>query len=146
MASRKTAPTFKEDITYKTWKNKLSMWTLVTNVPKKEQAIVVLLEALEGNQKAEKTASNLTATQLNVDGLKVLLDKLDIAFQAETTDDAYSAYTEFNNYKKGHSTSMNDYILEFENLYHKILEYDMKLPDTVLAFKLLDGAGLSEQQ
>ena len=41
---------------------------------------------------------------------------------------------------------MNDYILEFEHLNHKILEYDMKLPDTVLAFKLLDGAGLSEQQ
>ena len=128
MASRKTAlPKFKEDIAYKTWKNKLSMWTLVTNVPKKEQAIVVLLEALEGNQKAEKAVSNLTATQLNVDdGLKVLLDKLDIAFQAETTDDAYSAYTEFNNYKKGHSTSMNDdYILEFEYLNHKILEYDI---------------------
>ena len=136
MASRKTAPPkFKEDVAYKTWKNKLSMWTLVTNVPKKEQAIVVLHEALEGNQKAEKAVSDLTATQLNVDdGLKVLLDKLDTAFQAETTDDAYSAYTEFNNYKKGHNTSMNDYILEFEHLNHKILEYDMKLPDTVLAF------------
>ena len=101
------------------------MWTLVTNVPKKEQAIVVLLEALEGNQKAETAVSNLTATQLNVDdGLKVLLDKLDIAFHAETMDDAYSAYTELNNYKKGHSTSMNDYILEFEHLDHKILEYE----------------------
>ena len=120
----------------------------MTNVPKKEQAIVVLLEALEGIQKAEKAVSDLTATQLNVDdGLKVLLDKLDTAFQAETMDDVYSAYTEFSNHKKGHNTSMNDYILEFEHLNHKILEYDMKLPDTVLAFKLLDdGAGLSEQQ
>ena len=41
---------------------------------------------------------------------------------------------------------MNDYILELEHLNHKILEYDMKLPDTVPAFKLLDGAGLSDQQ
>ena len=41
---------------------------------------------------------------------------------------------------------MNDYILEFEHLNHKILEYDMKLPDTVLTFKLLDGAGFTEQQ
>ena len=120
------------------------MWTLVTNVPKKEQAIVVLLEE---NQKAEKAVSDLTATQLNVDdGLEVLLDKLDTAFQAEATDDTYSAYTEFNNYKKGHNTSMNDYILELEHLNHKILEYDMKLPVTVLAFKSLDGAGLCEQQ
>ena len=41
---------------------------------------------------------------------------------------------------------MNDYILESEQLNHKILEYDMKLPDTALAFKLLDDVGLSEQQ
>ena len=65
------------------------MWTLVTNVSKKEQAIIVLLEALERNQKAEKAVSDLTATQLNVDdGSKVLFDKFDTAFQAETTDDA----------------------------------------------------------
>ena len=85
----------------------------------------MLAEALEGNQKAEKAVSDITATQLNVDdGLKVLLDKLDTAsFQAETTD-AYSAYTELNNYKKGHNTSMNDYILEFEHLNHRILEYE----------------------
>ena len=46
------------------------------------------------NQKAEKAVSDLTVTQWNVDdGLKILLDKLDTAFQAETMDDAYSAYT-----------------------------------------------------
>ena len=41
---------------------------------------------------------------------------------------------------------MNDYILEFEHLCYKMAEHDMKLPDTILAFKLLDGAGLNETQ
>ena len=125
MASRKTAPPkFKA---YKTWKNKLC-GHLVTNVPKKEQAIVVLLEASEANQKAEKAVSDLTATQLNVDdGLEVLFDKLDTAFQAETTDDAYSTYTEFNNYKKHQNTSMNDYVLEFEHFTLKNLWCFLKL-------------------
>ena len=41
---------------------------------------------------------------------------------------------------------MNDYILEFEQLYCKMAEHEMKLPDTILAFKLLDGAGLNEAQ
>ena len=73
---------------------KQSTWTLVAKVPKKEQAIVVLREALEGNQKAEKAVFDSSATQLNIGGgLKVLRDELDTAFQAETTDDAYSAYT-----------------------------------------------------
>ena len=75
---------------------------------KEGTSYIVLLEALEGNQKAEKAVSDLTATQFNVDnGLKVLLAKRDTALQAETTDDAdsaYDAYTEFNKYKKGYST------------------------------------------
>ena len=74
--STKTAPPmFREDVAYKTWTNNPS----VTKVPKKEQAIVALLEALEGSQKAVKAVSDVTATQLNVDdGLKVLRNKLNI--------------------------------------------------------------------
>ena len=33
---------------------------------------------------------------------------------------------------------MNDYILEFENLNHEMSIYNMALPDTVLAFKILE--------
>ena len=33
---------------------------------------------------------------------------------------------------------MNDYIIEFENLNHLMENQNMKLPDKVLAFKLLD--------
>ena len=42
--------------------------------------------------------------------------------------------------------SMNDYILEYDHLYHRMTEHDMKLPDAVLAFKLLDGASLSQEE
>ena len=34
--------------------------------------------------------------------------------------------------------SMNDYILEFENLNHEMSIHNMALPDTVLAFKILE--------
>ena len=111
----------------------------------KEQAIVVLLEALDENVKAEKAVSELTASNLNVDtGLKLLLDKLGLAFKAEKVDDAYSAYSNFNVFVKKEEISMNDYILEFEHLYYKMAEHDMKLPDTILAFKL--RGGLNEAQ
>ena len=42
--------------------------------------------------------------------------------------------------------SMNDYIIEFEHRYFKTVQYDMKLPDIALAFKLLDGARLTDDQ
>ena len=41
---------------------------------------------------------------------------------------------------------MNDYTIEFENLNHLMENQNMKLPDKVLAFKLLDGATTSENQ
>ena len=41
---------------------------------------------------------------------------------------------------------MNDYIIEFENLNHLMENQNMKLPDKVLAFKLLDGTTISENQ
>ena len=39
---------------------------------------------------------------------------------------------------------MSDYIINFEQRYNKCKKYEMTLPDTVLAFKLLDNAGLSQ--
>ena len=57
-------------------------------------------------------------------------------------DEAYDAYSKFITFQKLDSVSMNDYIVEYEYLYYKIREHDMKLPDTILAFKLLDGANL----
>ena len=52
--SKKSPPKFKDGVSYVSWKNKIEMWALVTSIPKKEQAIVVLLEALDENVKAEK--------------------------------------------------------------------------------------------
>ena len=56
MASKKkTPPKFIEGMSYTTWWiNKIDMWNLVTSIESKEQGIVVLLDALEGNKKAEK--------------------------------------------------------------------------------------------
>ena len=103
--------------------------------------------ALDENIKADNAVSELTVSNLNVDtGLKLLLDKLDLTFKAEKVDYAYSANSNFNVFVKKEGLSMNDYILEFEHLYCKIAEHHMKLPDTILAFKLLDGAGLNEAQ
>ena len=53
-SKKKTPPRFNQDISYKSWKNKIEMWQLVTSIEKKEQGIIVLLEFLEGNSKAEK--------------------------------------------------------------------------------------------
>ena len=36
-----TPPTFKEGLSYKSWKNKINMWKLVSSIKKEQQAIIV---------------------------------------------------------------------------------------------------------
>ena len=74
MASKKqTPPVFADNMLYNMRKNKIEMWKLVTSVEAKEQGIVVLLDSLDGNAKAEKAVSELTAAELNVEnGLNLL--------------------------------------------------------------------------
>ena len=65
----------------------------MTSVEAKQQGIDVLLDSLDGNAKAEKDVSELTAAELNIENrLNLLLEKLE-----ETIDEAYNVYSFFVN-------------------------------------------------
>ncbi|CAC5407522.1 unnamed protein product [Mytilus coruscus] len=54
------------------------------------------------------------------------------------------SYTAFDKFHRESSIKMCDYIIEVEQKYNKCKKYDMALPDAILAFKLLDNAGLGQ--
>ena len=147
MSGRKLPlPIFSKDANYKVWKNKLDMWKIVCSIPQKEQGIIVLLQSIVDNKKAEKAASTLTADDLKRETrLDILIEELDNVFKDEIVEDTYGIYLKFSDPKKHPSMSMNDHILEFENLSHEMSIHKMALPDTVLAFKTL-GATINENQ
>ena len=63
------------------------MWKIITAIPKEQQAIIVPLESDEGNAKAEKAVSELTATSVyNENGMKLLTEKLDEVFESDKID------------------------------------------------------------
>lgn len=112
----------------------------VTELEKKKQALAVAL-SLTG--RARDAALEISADDLNKDdGMKTILDKLDSVFLKEEKDRQYDAYTEFDRITREHGIPMADYIIEFESKYNKLRNFGMTLPDAVLAFKLLDTAGL----
>ena len=81
--SKKTPPKFLlEGMSYKTWKNKTDMWKIVTAIPKEQQAIIALLESLEGNAIVEKAVPELTATDFNNENGKLQIEKLDRVFES----------------------------------------------------------------
>ena len=142
--SKKTLSKFHPNMSYKMWTNKLEMWQKVTTLPKSEQAILVLLEALDGNIKAEKAVENITVHDINnYNGINFLIEKLNYIFKSEKIDDAYVAYSKFIKFDKPEDLPMNEFLLESEHLYNKMKEHDMVLPNA-LTFKLLGSANLSE--
>ena len=76
--------------------------------------------------------------------MKLQIEKLDELFERDKIDQAYLVDSRFINFHKSDEMSMTDYIIEFEHLYHKMTNHKMPLLSTVLTFKLLDGAKLSE--
>ena len=81
-------------------------------------------------------------------GVTRLLAKLEEYFAKDTVDSAYEAYVKFEELKRQPTSSIADYILEFETAYQKIEKLEMKLLDSVQACRFLYGACLqtSERQ
>ena len=124
--------------------------TLVDNglwCRKKRTRKYCFITVVINNKKAEKAVSNLTSVELYTEnGFNLLLEKLHAAFQSEDVEDAYNIFLKFSYLKRHCDISMNDYIIEFENLNHLMENQNMKLLNKVLAFKSLDAAMISENQ
>ena len=100
-----------------------------------------MLDSSEGNVKAEKAVYELTATEdeqrmKTEDELDVLFQKLNKIFGSEKLDESYSIYSNFIKLQKVEGMSLNDFIIQYEHLHHKMTQDDKILPHTVAKFKL----------
>ena len=72
-AKRVAPPIFSNDVTHKFQKNRIEIWTVICGVPQNEQGILLLLQSLTGNKRAEKAVSTLTTADVHKEtGLKIL--------------------------------------------------------------------------
>ena len=137
----KNPPSLEKEKGYSQWKNEVQMWNLVTELDKKKRGLALAL-SLQG--KPREVALEINPASLNVDdGVEILIAELDKLFEKDKKDQTYSAYTAFDKYKR-ENMNMSEYIINFEQKYNKCKKFEMPLPDTVLAFKVLDNAGLSQ--
>ncbi|CAC5376985.1 unnamed protein product [Mytilus coruscus] len=140
--SYKSPPGLTKDKSYQQWKNEVKMWQLVTDLDKKKRGLALAL-SLQG--KPREVALEVGPSDLNVDeGVDKLIAELDKLFEKDKVDQAYVTYSIFDKFHRREDVSMSDYIIEFEQRYNKCKKYDMALPHTSLAVKLLDNVGLSQ--
>lgn len=78
--------------------------------------------------------------------MEKLIAQLDKVFLRDDKDKAYEAYKNFDAFERTENMKISDYILEFDKRYNKAKKYEMALPEAILAFKIMDNAGLSSQE
>ena len=127
---------------YETWKKDIQIWSRLTDIEKKKQALAVHL-SLSG--RARQATSELKIDQLESDnGLKTLLEKLDRIFMQDENWKCFNAYLDFENLRKSSDQSVDEFLSEFDLKHYKLKECGVTLPDAIIACRLIKSCNLSE--
>ena len=146
MPNYKQPPIFK-DKPYEQYIEELKGWTYITELEKSKQAIAVALSFLQNDSThmRDKVFSEIKVDELKEDdGMDKLIKFMDNIYKKDLTS-AYEYYTTFHSFKRSPHETIENYISEFKRLYNQTKKYLMELPQSVLAFKLLDGSLLDNK-
>ena len=137
-------PEFMESMSWTDYKKEVKNWQALTTLKPEQQGPCLYL-SLKG--KAREAALELDLEAINgKDGIQLTLERLDALFLEDKTQTAYLAYQTFENFKRPSEMLMKDYLVKFEQLYTKIKDHQMILPDDVLAYRVLNSANLTTDQ
>ena len=127
---------------YRTWKKEIKIWELVTSLDKTKRALMVFL-SLEG--KVREAVLELDTVVLNSeDGMKKLYEKQDTLFLEDVNQSAFRAYETFENYQRLPGTSLEDFLIEFSRLVAKLKDFNILLPEPILAFRALKSVYITK--
>ena len=77
--------------------------------------------------------------------VEILIEELDKLYLKDSQYSAYEAYEQFEKFCRPKSMNISNYIIEFNIRFNKIKNFNMTLPDGVLAYKFLNNPNISEQ-
>ncbi len=133
---------------YDRYVQEIAYWKIVSKIDKKEQAVMLAYELPDSDPSGirDKMLNELPLDKLNCeDGVANYIAYMDKIFKKDEQTQSYEFYVEFDTYKRRSDQKVTDFLMEFDKLYNMAAKRDMKLPATVLVFKLLDSAMLSKQ-
>ena len=139
----KTPPLLTDDVNYQDWRTDLEVWEMLTELGAKKKGPALYL-SLEG--KARDCLRELTPAVIGGDqGFKLICEKLDAVYLENIHYRTFNAFQNFYRYKRPAGTSIKDFFIEYETLYHKLDQYKMHLPEGVQAFFVLTAANVDEE-
>ena len=137
-------PIFSKEKSYDVWQVEIKAWQKVTTVEENKQALAIALALPEGSEVRTRVFEETgPIDELNsADGVKKLLERLDKWYKKDNLSAAYEAWTGFDMYKRSKDITIDSYISEFMRKNNELQKY-VKVPKSIVAFKMLDNAGLN---
>lgn len=143
--SYKAPPAFHEGKDYSNWKLDIELWNDFTSVEKKKRGTALFLELKEG--KVKNAVRSLGKDVISAeDGLTQIITKLDSIYLEDDALRTYRAYGRFEKFVRPVDMKLQSYLSEFEKLKADLEKQNIKLPDAVLAYRLLDSANMSKDK
>ena len=119
----------------------MQIWEMATCV-KKAKWVPIVFPSPEG--KARKAVLELDIAALNSeDGMEKVYEKLDTLFLEDINQSAFLAYKTFKRYWRQPDTSIEDFLINFRWHVPKLKDFNILLPEHVLAFRTLKSADLT---
>lgn len=136
-------PRFESSTNYESWKKEIKLWQLCCRLKKDQQGPALAL-SLQG--KAKEAVLELEVEELaSNDGVKLLLEKLDGLYKKDENQMIYMSLKSYEQHVRQKNQTIDDYINEFERRYNKLKTYGIIYPDTAVAYRLLEGANVTEE-
>ena len=143
-ADSKAPPPLKNDTIYENWRKDITIWSAFTSL-KDEQKGPAVFFRIE-NQAAKDRIREIPVEQLQVYGVKKVIETLDKLYLKDENIQAYESYELFEKFQRPSGMNISDYIIKFESLYNKAKSHEMIIHDGVLAYRLLKSANLKSEE
>ena len=141
--SDKIPPRFDENSDdYDQWVKDLELWSNFTSIKKDKQAIAVHLQ-LKGRAR-QATSKIPTADMKSEKGMEKILEALNRVFGQDENWKCFNTYLAFESYHRDKDCSIDEYLSEFDMRIYKLEACKVKLPDAVIACRLLKSCSLSD--
>lgn len=117
-----------------------------SNLSKGRRTITVV-QSLSG-QPCEAISKKMDTRLITLDdSFSKIYTKLDNSFKTRTNDlSALMAYEKFEKFIRPHGMFVSDFLEEFEKLKKQVEDYEIFLPEKVLAYRVLKSANLTEER
>ena len=141
---------------YVNFRKEVLLWDSITNIAAEKRAGTLVLKL---PQKAKSVLLDMDTTELaagvtrtvngenvHISGVKRLLEVLDEIYLEDVHKEKFKAYRDFRNHKRIAKQPVNDFLLDYDKKIRRLEEHQIKLPEEVLAFEVLDSCNLTSEQ